>query len=173
MRKKLFKLTAISLILFFAVASCKKYEEGPSFTLLSVNKRLIGTWELKHTIVNGEEININEFLNSASNFIPDSIDIDVSDIRLNYIRMKLEKNNTGLITISANINIEGFNFPFTQSQQINWQLDEEKEKIIITVNSETLESEIIKLTKKELWLRNTESSNGQTVITITKYEKIE
>jgi hypothetical protein len=173
MRKNVFKLIAFSLMIFFAVASCKKYEEGPSFTLLSVNKRLIGTWELKQANVNGNEININEFLNSALTFIPDTIDIDVDSISINYIRTKLNKDNTGLITFSGNVNMNGFNLPFNQSQQITWQLDDEKEKITVTVNNETLESEIIKLTKKELWLRNIESTNGETTITISKYEKIE
>lgn len=173
MQKNIYKLIAISLMIVFAVASCKKYEEGPSFTLLSVNKRLIGTWELKHAIVNGNEININEFLNSALTFIPDTIDIDVNSITINYIRTKLNKDNTGLITFSGNVNMNGFNLPFNQSQQITWQLDDEKEKITVTVNNETLESELIKLTKKELWLRNIESTNGETTITISKYEKIE
>lgn len=175
MSKNHLKSVAFCLIILLAIASCKKYEEGPSFTLLSVNQRLIGTWELKHTIVNGEEININDFVNSSLNMIPDSIEmeIDFNSFTLNYIRTKLDKNNTGLITFSANINLNGLNFPFTQSQAITWLLDDEKEKIKITINTQTIESEIIKLTKKELWLRNTESTNSETVITITKYEKIE
>lgn len=169
MKTKTLNLLTLSLIILFIANSCKKYEEGPSFTLLTVKQRLTGTWELKHLIVNDEEIDKNNLAAYGNEMIPDSLGINLEGIIINYIRTTFLKDGTGSYSISANI----MNFPFSQSQQITWQLDDEKENITITSNGESITSEIIKLTKSEMWLRNSETNNNQTIITITKYEKIE
>jgi hypothetical protein len=47
---KIIRITTL-IILFFS--SCKKYEEGPSFTLLSKKSRLANTWRIDSYFENG------------------------------------------------------------------------------------------------------------------------
>ena len=40
------KILSLFVITIFVLTSCKKYEEGPSFTLLSKKSRLANTWRI-------------------------------------------------------------------------------------------------------------------------------
>ena len=49
----------ISLILVITFSpSCKKYDEGPSLSLLSKKQRLTGKWEVASFFFNGEELQL-------------------------------------------------------------------------------------------------------------------
>ncbi len=50
---RILKIALISLSWLLLFKGCKKYPEGPSFTLLTVNHRIHGTYKLNNYIVNG------------------------------------------------------------------------------------------------------------------------
>lgn len=53
------KLVGISLLVMFTITlgltSCNKYEEGPSFTLLTAKMRITGNWNLLNVTFNGND----------------------------------------------------------------------------------------------------------------------
>lgn len=51
MKKILLPLLVLTLVL----GSCKKYEEGPGFSLRSKNARVAGDWKLEKSIYNGQD----------------------------------------------------------------------------------------------------------------------
>lgn len=59
-----FVLIVITSILF---TNCKKYSEGPSFTLLSKKSRLANTWKLNKYYINGED-KTSEAFNTFKDF---------------------------------------------------------------------------------------------------------
>ena len=58
MKKIIVAFTALSLLL--GINACKKYEEGPSFTLKTKKKRLVGEWELE-SFNDIDEVIVNEY----------------------------------------------------------------------------------------------------------------
>lgn len=52
------RLVLILFVCSLALSSCKKYDEGPSLSLLSKKQRLTGKWELASFFLNGNEITI-------------------------------------------------------------------------------------------------------------------
>ena len=44
------------LATIFVLSSCKKYEDGPSMSLLTKTQRLTGTWEVKEFTINGMDL---------------------------------------------------------------------------------------------------------------------
>ena len=51
--KQAFKISF--LITSIAFASCKKYEDGPTFSLLTKKDRVANTWKVDQCLVNGED----------------------------------------------------------------------------------------------------------------------
>jgi hypothetical protein len=146
------KKIAIILSIFAAttmiLSSCAKYEEGPSFTLLTKKARIVGTWTLTEVTVNGT----------------------VEDLEGMIIKSTLEKDGTG----SMSMTWSGFTF----TSDLEWEFDEEKEHLRTrskdvdeTEFSEWEEGEIIRLTNSEFWVRTVETENSVTVTTITKMTK--
>lgn len=60
-RKTVVLLAAVAML---PLASCKKYEEGPSLSLRSRNARVANTWKIEYYAVNGTDqtANINSLL---------------------------------------------------------------------------------------------------------------
>ncbi len=55
------KLSYFIILLLF-IASCKKYEEGPDFTLRTIYNRLKGEWEITNVYISGiDSTQIKEF----------------------------------------------------------------------------------------------------------------
>ena len=163
-------LIPIVFVLLTTLMACNKYEEGPSFSLLSVNKRITGTWELKETLVNDQVMNLNDMLAALGNMDMDTItgfDIDLSQITVNSIKTTFQKDGSGNFYFAVSV----MGFPFSQTQAITWKFDSEKENVIITIESEDQEFEIIRLTNKELWLKRTETIDGQVTVTEMRLEK--
>lgn len=153
-------------------SSCNKYEEGPSFSLLSATKRITGTWELKETLLNDEVLDVNEMLSMFGDVDMDSVsgfEIDLSQVTLNSVKITFEKEGSG----SLDVSVSYIGFPFVQSEDMIWTFDDEKENVSLTVMGDVQTFEIIRLTKKELWLRRVETIDGVTNTTIMKAEKEE
>ena|SRR6218665_353353 len=106
------------------LSSCGKYEEGPGMSLLTKKMRITGEWDLKETVE------------------PDG-DVD-ADNSSDYVTF--DKDGTWTYTSGS------------VSQKGEWAFSSGKEKLKVsypfggvTVNSE---STIIRLTNKEMWLKD-------------------
>jgi hypothetical protein len=108
----------------FSVSSCGKYEEGPGFSLLTKKARLVGEWDEKETV----DVNGN-------------VTVDNSDDYATF-----EKDGTYKVTSGS------FSFAGT------WEFTSDKEKLRITYTSGnssiSSEATIVRLTNKELWLKD-------------------
>lgn len=118
----------LALGLVFGSTSCK-YTEGPGISLRTKKARVAGEWTIeKSTDSTGKETTG-----------------EVGEVGL----YTFDKDGTG----TANISESGltFNLPFT------WEFVENKEKLKVTLSifgqTEVEESTIVRLTNKEMWLR--------------------
>lgn len=122
-----FVAVAIAGSSLMAVSSCGKYDDGPKFSLLTKKMRLVGDWDAKEHI--------------------DSDGTSTSDNSDDIITFK--KNGDYAYT-SGNTSYNG-----------TWEFTSDKEKIKTTYTSGNIsissESTILRLTNKELWVKD---SNG-------------
>ena len=112
----------------FTVASCGKYEEGPSLSLRAKKARLVGEWSIESVTVNGTDV--TAFYNALLG----------SDAKLH-----IEKDETyhqhGLV-----------------EDEGTWKFGDKKESVIMQSNeagSEAEDFDILKLKSNELWLKHT------------------
>ncbi|MFI5202853.1 MAG: hypothetical protein ACHQF2_00030 [Flavobacteriales bacterium] len=119
------------VMVVLTIASCNKYEEGPSLSLRSKKARLTGEWKADKFTLNGTDIT-SAFLASAG-----------SDYT-----MHLDKD--GAYHIHATFEDGG-----------TWEFSDNKEELHMLSSVAGAEEEhfdIIKLKNKELWLRHTHDS---------------
>jgi hypothetical protein len=128
-------------------SSCGKYEEGPSFSLLTKKARIAGEWTMSEVTIDGT----------------------VQDIGEDPMSYTLEKDGTGIVKV-----VWG---GLTLSFDIEWEFDEAKENLKVRTKDandewdEWVESEIIRLTSSEFWTKDVETVSSVDVVTITKYTK--
>lgn len=127
------KFLVLALLSVIAV-SCGKYEEGPGFSLISKKNRVTNTWVLSKVEVNGQD----ETPQSSSY----------------TLKMTLKEDET----LSANYTV--LTIPFTTSG--TWAFNSDKSALILTDNSGTSTNTILRLTNKEMKLR--QIANGDTTI---------
>ncbi len=119
-------------LLTLVVVSCGKYEEGPGFSLISKKNRITNTWTLSKVEVNGQ---------------------DQTPLSSTYtMKMTLKDDET----LSANYTI--FTVPYTTTG--TWAFNADKSSLILTDNSGTSTNTIVRLTNKEMKLR--QIANGDT-----------
>jgi hypothetical protein len=116
------------------ISSCGKYEEGPGFSLMSKKARVTNTWKLTKVEVNGQDQTPSE---SSYSLI-----------------MTLKDDET----LSASYTVLGFPYSATGT----WAFSSDKADLILTANSETSTNEIIRLTNKEMKLRQIDA--GDTTV---------
>lgn len=136
---KKFRLLIATVLLTSAamtVSSCGKYDEGPGFTLLTKKMRLTGEWDTKE-YVDG----------SSGNTTADNSDAYVT----------IDKDGTYTYTDGST------------STTGTWDFSSDKERLKVTYTSGSFsisdESIILRLTNKELWLKDPDTGD------ITKSEK--
>jgi hypothetical protein len=119
------KIISFTIILSITFSlSCKKYEDGPAFSLRTKQARLINKWKLTDT----------------QKYIEKSQPVDNPD--------------TTYPSISANyIEFEKHNVYSTPKDTGQWKFYDDKTKIIITLNQNNDTFKILKLRNKELWLQ--------------------
>jgi hypothetical protein len=127
------KFLVLALLSVIAV-SCGKYEEGPGFSLISKKNRVTNTWVLSKVEVNGQD----ETPQSSSY----------------TLKMTLKEDET----VSASYTI--FTIPYTTTG--TWAFNSDKSALILTDNSGTSTNTILRLTNKEMKLR--QIANGDTTI---------
>jgi hypothetical protein len=165
----LFTIMVIGASVFFS--SCNKYEEGPSFSLVSATKRITGTWKLTETILNDSPVDLNELIDLlGGNMEQDTssgFDIDLSTIDITSVKATFNKDGSGNFIFAVSY----LGFPVSQTENTTWVFDDKKENIDITLMEEIQSFEILRLTKDELWLRRTETDDNSTNILVLKMEK--
>ncbi len=116
----------IPIALLF-ILSCKKYEDGPAFSLRKPEKRLCRKWVFSSTEQNGNTVYFN--------YNP-------------QFSLEFKKNGAFIATLSSPYNQWGYPVPWEGT----WQFFNDKENIYtsIQVLNDTLK--ILRLTSKELWL---------------------
>ncbi len=125
-------LCALAFITIPVLTSCKKYIDGPAFSLRTKKNRLQGEWKLDSYSVNGAD--------KTSDF--------TSEYGANYM-LDIEKG--GKYKVSGNKPDAG-----------TWSLGEDKDDVYFQSSTTgTIETSfrILRLANKELWVRNV-SSNG-------------
>ncbi len=127
------KLFFIAFLSVFAV-SCGKYEEGPGFSLISKKNRVTNSWSLSKVEVNGQD--------------------ETPQSSTYTLKMTLKEDET----VSASYTI--FTIPYTTTG--TWAFNSDKSALILTDNSGTSTNTILRLTNKEMKLR--QIANGDTTI---------
>jgi hypothetical protein len=122
------RIPVLFLMFILVLTACKKYEEGPAFSLLSKRSRLVNTWTVDQYLENG---------------------VDKTDAYLTgYTDYSLQVFKNGTYTE----NWYSLNAPFTESG--NWQFENDKEEVVFTpANNPPREYVIIRLRSRQLWLR--------------------
>ena len=126
------KKILVLALLSLTVVSCGKYEEGPGFSLLSKKNRITNTWILSKVEVNG----LDETPSSSS------------------YTMKITLKEDETVTAEYTV----FTLPYTITG--TWAFNSDKSALILTDNTGTSTNTIVRLTNKEMKLR--EISNGDT-----------
>ena len=125
--KKLLLFTFILLV----ATSCKKYPDGPLFSLSSKKARLCRTWRVEKYIKNGKD--------ETNNTLPLWTDHTVS----------FSKDGT----------LQYFNHPKYQNIAGSWSFDSDKKNISITLPLLNEYNVVDRLTSSELWLSKNDGTN--------------
>ncbi len=127
--KRISLLVLIAALVSFAAVSCKKYEDGPTFSLASKKGRVAGDWTVeKATYTSGGS----------------TVDV-TEDLKSEVEKWSFTKD--GDFTISGD----------GMSETGTWEFDDDKENIIITIDGDTWTWEIKRLKSKELWVKWTDN----------------
>lgn len=136
--KKLLFLLPIFLLVF----SCKKYEDGPVFSLRTKTHRLANTWNVESvTLENGTDIT-----DDFNTWYP------------NYM-LTIAKENTYVLTFNLNSGIE-------YKETGTWVYNGDKTHIYFTNSAAGGMSDwtILRLKEKELWGKHIDVSQSHTYI---------
>lgn len=139
------KMFRLSTVLFFGIlisltVSCKKYPDGPSFSLRSKKERLANTWKIQSGQINGVD-RTNDFLNTYYDF-----------------KVVIDKGG------NYSLNYRLFNFlDYSESGTWVWNGDKTHvffNKIVNGSITDTHDFKILRLKEKELWYEDVQS-NGE------------
>ena len=128
--KNPYLLFASFALLFFI--SCGKYEDGPSFSILSKKSRVVGEWYYEGIYVDGQEMTTPDDLVGFSSTFEKNGD---------YLDMAVDAGNP-FVTVGT------------------WEFANDKEELAITTQYvdwnntlvyNTINYKILRLTNKELW----------------------
>jgi hypothetical protein len=146
MKKGLLFLSAGMLVL----ASCGRYEEGPGFTLRSKKARLAGDWKIKEITVNGSTTD------DGYPTLPTGTELNFS----------FEKD--GNCTLEE-VYVDDLGAKISDSEKYTWEL---KDDSLVLKDAEGYRDalRIVRLTNKEFWIDITETYNGQTDVSMYKFE---
>ena len=133
-------LFAALSVLALHTSSCKRYEEGPAFTLRTAKARLVNTWEIEKYMVNGEDITALVLPFFGENSLEFS-----RDNRYEW-------------------NIGGIN------QKGKWSFIENRDKVEMLEDGDSIKfsQKIIKLTNNEFWVEDQEDGDNIEVHYKTK-----
>lgn len=138
---KKFIAIAVTTVLVggFILPACKKYDDGPAFTVLTKKMRLDGEWVVEAYLEN---------------------DVDKTSDYRNLVESELlVMDKAGTWTFTATDNI--FHLTGNENGTWSWATDKEDLSMVTTSNSPTTQEvwHILRLTNKEFWY-HTRDSNG-------------
>jgi hypothetical protein len=113
-----------SVLIVVFMASCNRFEDGPSFSLMSAKARLTGDWEVIDFVGPESEYFIDELSGGLQFFL------------------EFEKNGEGQFGYGD----DGYQY----SNSMDWELDENELTLTFSNTSEGQTWEIQRLTNKEL-----------------------
>lgn len=123
-------ILGISLIL----VACGKYENGPSFSLLTKKTRLVRAWEIEEILYNEEPVTFNAgVMNSVYTFDKDQ-----------------------------GYSVVGEGPQGTINEYGTWEFDDKKEHVMITLYGTTSSYRISRLKNTSLWLK--QDTSGGTLL---------
>jgi hypothetical protein len=128
------KLLSIALLMA-VLASCHKYPDGPSFSLLTKKARLDNIWRLQQYLV-GDVDKTNAYLSGLTDFT-----------------FELSKKGAFKRTSTTNAGV--------YTDEGSWEFSNKKEELIISYTTSNRPADtlvILKLKNKELWLMTKNSS---------------
>jgi len=118
-------MLAASLVVLLNLSSCKKYEDGPSFSLKSKNGRLTGEWTV-------DEIDKEKQVGST-------------------LTLEFEKNGDFSYKYSYTDSYGNSSYSYDGE----WDWEDGKKSVEVTIAGQPkTEWEILKLTNKELWFED-------------------
>ncbi len=113
-------LLAAAVVVMLNFTSCKKYEDGPAFSLRSKTARLTGEWEV--------------------------VKIGGSPIAGSELNLEFEKDG------DFNFSYSYGSYDYTAKGE--WEWSDKKETIKATIDGETVEWEVLRLTNDEFWFED-------------------
>jgi hypothetical protein len=142
---------SLAIAVLFVFNSCGKYEEGPGMSLRSKTARLTGVWKIEKQMVGGVEVTLDEETKNST--------------------IEFMKDGKGKVSFSF--------MGLQMNMDLEWEFNSDKTKLKIRMKDfidptqwgEWSESEILRLTNKECWLKDTETDGGVTIETITHFAK--
>lgn len=150
-------MLALFLAALFLLNSCGKYEEGPAFSLSSKTSRVTGIWKYDKKFINGNQTELDEF--------EKAVELDI---------MKDGKGKAVYTIINIDLEWEfssdklNFKYRLIFSPELEALLDD----MGLSYLKNWQESEILRLTNKEFWLRDVQTNEGVSTETISHLLKI-
>lgn len=119
----------LAAALIIPMTSCKKYEDNPLIVLGSKKSRIANTWVIEKAYKNGD---------------------DITD---NYDQYSVYFSKNGDSKIAANYSYGSFSAEFETDG--TWRFTDQKETLEVDYKNNAADNsyQILKLTNKELWLR--------------------
>lgn len=131
-------LMAAAVVTMLNFNSCKKYEDGPGFSLKSKKGRLAGDWE----VVKIEGSNGQNYLDGDG------------------YELEFEFDKDGDFKYKQKYSYDGYSY--TYSYKGDWEFSSDKEELEIDLdNGPALEFEIKRLTNSELWLEDQDGNEWE------------
>jgi hypothetical protein len=137
MKTRIIKIVMVAFLATAVITSCKKYEDGPAFSLLTKKARLCGDWSIQSITYNG-------------------VDQTAAYQTIVGADFKLNIEKSGKYTSTGNFPDDG-----------TWKFGEDKDDVYFTSSKAGATEQafrILRLKSKELWLRSTASNGDQTII---------
>ena len=172
MKSSVLFLTVVMLMSTMTFQSCSKYDEGPTFSLLSKKSRLVNKWKVDNMLKNGETYTQSEeeqkYINAST--------FEFKDDNTYVTHTEITSTEGGM---TANLVIDvTFTWAFDSGKE-NVLLTNGKSKYAVTYSSggetftqnyEEVEADyqmkIIKLKSKELTLKDSKADEDGDVYTI-------
>ncbi len=143
MKRAINVLTALFVAIVLVGTGCKKYEDGPAFSLRSKKARLVNYWKIDKWFQNGT---------------------DYTDSMYVYPYYKFNDDNTGRYEVWMH---DSYNDMWCKQQgNIYWEFSDKKDSILLYDSEHDLFDGflILRLKEKELWLQKTIWDGRQNVV---------
>jgi hypothetical protein len=122
-------LLLIPAAILLCVTACKKYEDGPAFSLRSKSERVENKWKIGQALEDGK------------------------DVTADYNKYDLDLTRNGGASLTAEYKIATGTFQYTTNG--HWSFVSDKDKISFDFDNDDADGVyiILKLKEKEMWLK--------------------